>query len=376
MATGHYVKRIGVNGDVSYQIVVEEDRDPITGKRRRHYKTVKGSKKSAEAAMRKMITEVENGGIAVASTMRLEDWLKQWLSMYLPNIEATTRVSYEEKVRNYIIPAMGKMALKSLKTENVQSWVNSMSARGLSPKTIRNAFNNLNAALKKACVLRMIPYNPCEGVELPKLQKYQASIYTTPDIHKALTAAAGTDMYVPVMLALTVGLRRGELLALRWEHVDFDASVIHVRDNMVKGEDGKPIIKAPKSKSGLRDISVGKNIIAALAAAKAEYDKNRTKPGFHDNGFVVCKTDGNPYKPDSMTQKWDRFMKAKNLSHIRLHDLRHSCATAMVEAGVDLKTVQQVMGHSDISVTMNIYTHCTPAMSRKAADTMDKTLFD
>lgn len=376
MATGHYVKRIGVNGDVSYQIVVEEDRDPISGKRRRHYKTVKGSKKSAEAAMRKMITEVENGGIAAASTMRVEDWLKQWLSMYLPNIEATTRVSYEEKVRNYIIPAMGKISLKSLKTENVQSWVNSMSARGLSPKTIRNAFNNLNAALKKACVLRMIPYNPCEGVELPKLQKYQASIYTTPDIHKALAAASGTDMYIPVMLALTVGLRRGELLALRWEHVDLDTGAIHIRENMVKGKEGKPIVKAPKTKTGLRDISIGKHIVAALTAAKEEYDQNKTKPGFHDKGFVVCKTDGNPYKPDSMTQKWDRFMKAKNLSHIRLHDLRHSCATAMVEAGVDLKTVQQVMGHSDISVTMNIYTHCTPAMSRKAADTMDKTLFD
>ena len=375
MATGHLRKRTGKNGAVSYQLIAEGERDSITGKRERRYKTISGTKRQAEATLRQMIADLEQGNVTTASAMRVKDWIQTWVTTYLPNIEETTRVGYEEKIKNYVIPELGHIPLKALKNSSVQNWVNGLSARGLSPKTIRNAYNNLNAAMKKAVVLRMIPHNPCEGVELPKLRKYQASVYDTADIHKALAVAEGTDMYIPVLLALTVGLRRGELLALRWHHVDFEDSVIYIRDTMVKGLNGVTITKLPKSEAGIRDISVGKNILAALAAAKEDHDRKKDEPGFCDGGFVVCQKNGKPYKPDSMTQKWNRFMKAKCLPHVRLHDLRHSCATAMIGAGVDPKTVQQVLGHSDVSVTMNIYAHCTPTMSKKAAETMDAVLF-
>lgn len=375
MATGHLRKRDGKNGAVSYQITAEGDRDPITGKRERRYKTIHGTKKQAEAALRQMITNLEQGNITTASAIKVKDWMKTWVTTYLPNIEESTRVGYKEKIKNYVTPELGHIQLKALKNSNVQDWLNTLSKRGLSPKTIRNAYNNLNAALEKAVVLRMIPYNPCKGVELPKLKKYHASVYDTADIHKTLAVAEGTDMYIPILLALIVGLRRGELLALRWDNVDFVTGVIHVRENMVKGEGGKPVIKAPKSEAGIRDIHIGANTLTALAAAKAAYDQKKASPGFHDGGFVVCQENGNPYKPDSMTQKWNRFMEAKGLPHVRLHDLRHSCATAMIGAGVDPKTVQQVLGHSDVSITMNIYAHCTSAMSKKAAETMDKVLF-
>ena len=375
MATGHLRKRVGKNGAVSYQITVETDCNPLTGERERHWKTVKGTKKQAEAVMRRMIDELEQGNVATPSAMKVQDWMTMWLGTYLPNIEETTRVGYEEKIKNHIVPELGHIQLKALKPTNVQTWINGLSKRGLSPKTIRNVFNNLNAAMKKAVTLRMIPHNPCEGVELPKLKKYQASVYDTADINKALTAAEGTDMYIPVLLALTVGLRRGELLALRWHHVNFEDGIIYIRDNLVKGLGGVAITKLPKSEAGIRDISIGKNILAALTAAKADYDQRKGESGFCDGGFVVCQKNGKPYKPDSMTQKWSRFMNAKSLPHVRLHDLRHSCATVMIGAGVDPKTVQQVLGHSDISVTMNIYAHCTPAMSRKAAEAMDAVIF-
>lgn len=375
MATGHLRKRVGKNGAVSYQITVETDCNPLTGERERRWKTVRGTKKQAEAVMRRMIDELEQGNVATPSAMKVQDWMTLWVGTYLPNIEETTRVGYEEKIKNYIVPELGHIQLKALKPTNVQSWINGLNKRGLSPKTIRNVFNNLNAAMKKAVVLRMIPNNPCEGAELPKLVKYQANIYDTPDMKKALSIAEGTDMYIPVLLALTVGLRRGELLALRWHHIDFETGVIHIRDNMVKGKDGKPVIKTPKSASGTRDIIVGSSVLSALSAAKEAYDKAKTSPGFHDDGFVVCQENGKHYMPDSMTQKWERFMTAKGLPHVRLHDLRHSCATAMISAGVDAVTVKDTLGHSDVTTTMKFYVHSTPAMNKRAADTMDKVIF-
>lgn len=372
MATGHLRKRTGTNGDTSYQLIVEGERDPMTGKRERHYKTVKGTKKSAEATLRKMIADVESGGIAVASAMKVEDWMEQWLRLYLPNIEATTRASYEEKTRNYIVPVLGKITLKSLKTENIQSWVNGMSAKGLSPKTIRNAFNNLNAALKKACVLRMIPYNPCEGAELPKLKRYQGEVFDTTAIADALEKAKGTDMYLIILLLAMVGLRRGELLALKWKHVDFASKTLRVEENMVLA-DGAIITKAPKSSAGARTVRVGDEVIVALKEAKADYFRDRTEmgAGFHDNGYIIRKKNGDSYRPDSITQKWERFLEKNGLPHIRLHDLRHSNATALIQAGVSPKVVQQRLGHADINITLNTYTHVLPSMDEEAAATLD-----
>jgi len=376
MATGHIRKRVGKTGAVSYQLIVESERDPLTGKRERSYKTVNGTKKQAEATLRKMIAEVENGGIITASAEKLGDWLHEWLKLYLPNIEETTRVGYREKIDGYIIPKLGDIKLKSLNTPTIQAWVNELKDDGkLAPKTIRNAFLNLKAALNKAVILKMIPSNPCFGVELPKLNRYKAEIYSGDEISKVIDAAEGTEMYLPVLLEIAVGFRRGELLALKWDAVDFDNRIIHVRENRVNG-DGKVQVKAPKSSAGVRDITVGSNIISELKKAHKEYLENKLKlgAGFTDSNLVICQKNGKPFAPDSMTQKWLRFTKSHNLKHIRFHDLRHTCATAMLEAGIDPKTVQSRLGHANISITMDVYGHCTKAMDKKAADKIDEII--
>lgn len=375
MAAGHIDPRKNKDGSISYQLVVEVERDPLTGKRRRYYKTVRGTKKEANAALRKLITDCESGGVAAPSAMKIEDWMAQWLSLYLPNIEPTTRDSYEEKIRNYIIPGLGKIQLKSLKTENIQRWVNDLSTRGLSPKTIRNAYNNLNAALKKACVLRMIPYNPCDGVELPKLEHYEAKIYDADDINIALEKAKGTDMYLIIFLLAMVGLRRGELLGLKWEKIDLEKRKLYVLESRVLAK-GETVTKSPKTKAGIRTITLGAEVVAELKTAKMEYFKDRTELGaaFHDHGYVIRKKNGDPYRPDSITQKWERFLEKNNLPKIRLHDLRHSNATMLAAAKVNQVTIQKRLGHSDITTTMRYYTHMLPAMDADAADTLDEMI--
>ena len=370
MASGYLRERKNKNGSRSWQIVIEDERDPVTGKRTRHYKTVNGTKKQAEALKLKMMAEIDSGGIVTASAMKTGDWMREWLKLYLPNIEATTRDSYRDKIENYIEPILGNIPLKALKTSNVQSWVNELAQRKLAPKTIRNAYNNLNAAMKKAVLLQMIPHNPCNGAELPKMKRYQAQVYTSAELNALLTAAKDTDFHLAIAIMSATGIRRGELLALKWENVDIANRVIHIKENMVQA--GTEILeKSPKSDSGLRDISIGGKLATLLSEAKMQYFVDMAEPGFRDLGYVIHKHNGTPYRPDSMTQKWNRFLKMHNLRYIRLHDLRHTHATLLLQSGVNVKTVQDRLGHSDVTITLNTYAHVTSDMAQEAANKID-----
>ena len=371
MASGNIVERIRKSGKISYEITVEGERDPLTGKRNRVFRTVKGSEKEARKIMHRLINDMEQNKIVKKNHKTVEEWMTEWINLYLPNVEETTRVGYKTKLRCYIKPALGDILIYSLRADHVQKMVNDMQSRGLSPKNIRDTFNNINAAMKKAVVLRYIPFNPCEGVVLPKLKKYRAKVYDNQMIHTLLNTASGTDMYLPVLLGVTVGLRRGEMLALRWDDIEFKTNTIKVRNNMVNGENGI-IIKAPKSEAGIRDIKVGDEVMADLKKARLKYMEDAlTSPIFQNLNFVIRQEDGSPLHPDSMTRKWSRFLKDNDLPHIRLHDLRHSNATALIQAGVNPRVVQQRLGHSDVNITLNTYTHVLPEMDIDAAAKLD-----
>lgn len=375
MATGHLRKRINKNGSISYQLVVESERDPLNGKRERKFKTVNGTKKQAEAELRKMISDLETGNISAPSAIKLSSWMDTWLSTYLPNIEQTTKDGYEEKVKLYIKPELGHIPLKALKNTDVQLWINKLTQKGLSPKTIRNAYNNLNAALNKAVVLRMIPHNPCEGTVLPKLQHYQAQVYAPATIQQALAAADNMADYLIVLLGATLGLRRGEMAALQWNDVDFSKGIVSITQNRVHVKNSV-VQKAPKSKAGNRIIKAGPDVLSALRNAKSTYDDAvANTPGFKNMGFVLCKENGEPFHPDSITQRWERFVAKHNLPSIRLHDLRHSNATALIAAGVSPKVVQHRLGHANVNITLNTYTHVLPSMDEDAAEKLDNALF-
>ena len=337
------------------------------------HKTIKGTKKQAEATMRQMISEAENGGIVCSSVLCLKDWLEQWLKAYKPNIEDTTRSGYQEKISEYINPKLGHMPLATLQPLTIQTFFNDLTSQGLAPKTIRNTFNILNPALKKAVELRMLNYNPCCGVVLPKLVKYQPNIYDTTQINDVLKKAKGTDMYLIAVLEFSLGIRRGELCALKWEHVDLENQKVTICENRVNDKKGKVITKSPKSEAGKRVISIGTDVVSVLQKAKDTYIQDKTKLGnkFQDFGYVVRKRDGTPFQPDSLTQKWRRFLEKNNFPLIRLHDSRHSNATALIQSGVSAKVVQQRLGHSDVKLTLDTYTHVLPSMDMEAANILN-----
>ena len=370
--TGSVRTKRGKNGEVSYQIVIEGERDPVTGKRMRSYQTVHCKKREAIRLMNQIVAEKNAGTYFKASHLLLRDWLEQWYRDYCTgHLEKTTLASYRDKIDHYINPVLGNIPLGKLTGQDVQQWVNQISRKSpasgnpISPKSVRNVLLVLRPALDRAVDLHFIQENPAARVVLPKRERFHPKVYADADIRKMLIAAHGTDLYFPLMLALFTGMRRGELIALRWQDVDFQGKKLYVRHSIVSVQ-GVPEMKGPKTESGKREIALSDRIIDLL---KEQFDR------FPRSEYVVCQKNGQPFSPDAFSRKFQRFLSRNHLPHFRLHDLRHASATLMIEHGVDIKTVQSRLGHSDISTTLNIYSHMTEQMNRNAADKLDEVLF-
>ena len=371
MVTGHIRKRTTKGGKVSYQIILETDRDPVTGQRQRMYQTVNGTKKEAEALLNKLKYQSQNGGVIVQqSALKLSDWLDDWLRLYNANLSPTTITGYRYQIDNRIKLYLGKTPLKTLNSNQIQAWVNNLSQQGFSGKTVKNTFLNLSAALDKAEELQMIEHNPCKHIVLPSVKKYNAQVYTVAEVQRILKLAQGTDMYFLLTIEFYLGLRKGEVSELKWSDIDLKVGVVHIARSRVETDEGI-IVKSTKSEAGIRDIPLSPKVLTVFKDQYAEYLKKIGKNGFVNSDYVICKSNGAPFVPSSITQRWDRFCEQHKLRKIRFHDLRHTCATLMIANGVDPKTVQAWLGHSDIQVTLNTYAHCLPSMKQAAGDKMD-----
>lgn len=373
--TGHVRKRNTKSGITTYQIIVEEEAEFSTGKRKRYYKTIKGGKKQAEKAMRDFISEIENKTFVKDSKITVKDFMNQWLDLYVKNqLSPTTVQHYVDQTEKYIIPQFGHLYLQQLRNIDIQKWIFSLqeasplTGKPLSPKTIKNIMLNLSAAMKKAVMLELIPKNPCDNITMPKLQKFQPDVYSMEEVEKMLNCAKNTDLYLPLMIEICIGLRRGELLALKWHHIDFDNGYLSVEENLVTVENER-ITKAPKTKSGRRSIQIPQTLIDLLKDTK---EQRRARA----NDYIICQPDGSPYKSDSFSMKFRRFLKANDLKHIRFHDLRHINATIMLSLGISPKVAQERLGHSSYQITMDIYSHVLKKVEKEAADKINSALFD
>lgn len=177
-------------------------------------------------------------------------------------------------------------------------------------------------------------------------------------------------MYIIAVLELYLGIRRGEMNALRWDDVDFEKGVVHItRSRSMAGN--KKVTKTPKTKSGIREIYLGDVATEFLKDEYERYCQDKKKAGFIDSGFIIHKKDGTQYSPDSLTQKQIRFRRKHGLKEVKFHGLRHTCATMMIAQNIDSKTVQARIGHADIRTTLNTYVHCLPSMNKSAGDKLD-----
>jgi integrase len=301
----------------------------------------------------------------------LTDWLENTVK---PKNKQLTYRSYEWIIRTHLIPHLGRVPLAKLTPQRLQAFVNERHASGLSAATVKHLNATLRAALSLAQRWQLVHQNAAKLVTLPRIVRYQAKSLTPAQAKQFLVSLAGHRNEALFTVALTMGLRRGELLALRWSDIDLKNAKLEVRHSLerVKGEGLR--LSEPKSNKAKRELRIPQICLSSLASHKMAQAKQREWAGsnWQDNDFVFTTNIGTPIHPDDLSRELPAALAAAKLPRVRLHDLRHSCATLLLSLGVHRKLVQETLGHSTFQLTMDTYSHMIPALRNEVADRMDE----
>jgi len=379
---GHIRKRKTSNG-YTWQIIIEAGFES-EGKRKRIYKTVNGTKKEAEKVLTMMLTELNKGTLIEPSRLTVQEYLREWVKTYVePNLAPTSLDGYRVNIERHIIPSIGHLKLQDLTPLHLQRLYKERLERGrvdgkggLSAKSVLYIHRNLHEALDHATRMQLVPKNVAALVTLPKVKQYRPTVYDEEQLRLLIKAAKDADIEIPITLAVSLGLRRGELLGLRWENVDLEKRTITVSDNLVPTSKGN-ITKAPKSENSRRTIDMPEGLVEILRKHRLKQAEWRLMlgPMYRDEGYVCCQQDGSCWAPSYFSKKFADFLRKHNLPHCRLHDLRHSNATLMLKHGVPAKVASQRLGHSGIGITLDLYSHVLSDMQKDAAERIDMGIF-
>lgn len=327
-----------------------------------------------------------------SSKMKLAQWLPHWLDTYVvTQIRQSTRVSYDTFIQRHIIPMLGNVTLARLTAQRIQEFYNHKLEKGrldgkggISPKTLRNLHNMLHKSLEQAVRLQLIPVNPCDAVCLPPRQKRDVRYLSVDEQKRLQDAVRDERLGCTVILDLFTGLRLGELLGLKWENIDLNAGYLRVCQtvNRLKSFDSAAstktqiVVGEPKTKSSKRTISLLDHVVVLLQEHKTRQDaeKEQSFGAYQDNGFVFCNELGQPLDPRSFADFFKRMLKKAGIADINFHGLRHTFATRALEKGIPAKTVSDLLGHSSIVITMDLYTHVTDNVKKEAIEKLKDLL--
>ncbi len=349
----------------------------IAGKRKR--KCLYGHSRAEVAAMlNKEQHNRSNGGPVIIGRRTVGQFMKEWLdSIKPPVVRPRTYQSYELLNRLHVEPAIGHIQLNKLEPQTIQAMLNQKSREGLAPQTVRHIRTVLRRALHVANRYRYIPYNPATLVELPKPERPEIKPLTEDQARQLLDAAKGSRIEALLVVALRLGLRRGELLGLQWSDVDLDGRTLNVV-RAIQRIPGQPLTAAPlKTRGSRRNIALPDEVVRTLRAHRVRQAEQRLAAGaeWSDQGLTFPNTVGKPQEPRKIDAIFKRLLKTAKLpGSIRFHDLRHTCATLLLEKDADLYEVSRLLGHSTIGITANVYGHITEGMKRELADKMDSIL--
>ena len=372
----------------SWTVVVDLPRDPVTNKRRQKSITVKGTKKDAERELARLINEIESGGLCINSEkITVAEYLKRWLGFIKQSIAPSTYRCYNVAVEQHIVPILGNLQLSKLQPIHIQEYYSKdlgggrkdnkkTVTRELSPTNVAMHHRILHRALKQAVKWQLIPKNPADAVEPPKPNKKELVIPSEEEIKMLLESFKDTVYFLPLFLAITTGMRMGEILGLTWNDVDLKKGVLHVRQILYQRTPGHPIFKQPKTAKSKRSIDLPVTALKVLKEHKKEALKHRLAAGnaYCDYNLVCCLPDGKPINPPTLGSIFRTKARKMNL-YISFHDLRHIHASYLLKQNVHPKIVSERLGHSQISITQDLYSHVMPGMQKEAARQIDELLF-
>jgi integrase len=304
--------------------------------------------------------------------MTVGDWLGLWTQSVRAEVSPKTHERYAEIVRCYLIPALGSTQLQRLTPSDIQKGYNGFD-RNPSPRTRRHIHRILKSALARAVEQQALTRNPADALKrLPKVERQPITVLTVEQSTRLLQAIRHTTTYWPVLIALATGMRRGEILALRWKNVDLDAGVVHVVESLEQTKAGIRF-KSTKTEKA-RAVTLPGFALKELRRWKREQAEDLLKLGVRQSQetLVCARQDGGPKIPQSLTHRFIFLVRDAGVPKVRFHDLRHSHATQMLLAGVHPKIVQERLGHSTITVTMDLYSHVSETMQSDAAARLDQ----
>ncbi len=375
---GHIRKR----GKTSWAIVLDLGRD-AAGKRRQKWHSVKGTRKDAEREVARLVNEMNNGAYIEPSRMKVDEYLERWLKEYAePRVSPKTYERYAAIVRQNIVPAIGNYALSKLNPLHIQSFYTEALSSGrksrrggLSAQTVVHFHRVLRKALDQAIKWQLLARNPADAVEPPKVPRQQMRALNENEAAALIRLVKGGRLHLPVFIAVTTGLRRGEILALRWEDLDLELGQVVVCRSLEQTKNGLRF-KSPKTERGRRMVTLPGITLAELKSHKATQAQDRLAlgPAYEDHGLVCPRIDGSPWPPDAFSTAFADLIRKSDLPHVRFHDLRHSHATQLLRQGVHPKVVSERLGHSNIGITLDTYSHVLPGMQEQASALVDAAM--
>ena len=340
----------------------------------------KGNKRKAEAFLREKIAEYERMEGIVQTDILFADYIRHWLTHIARKVDEVTMQGYKTLADGHILPYFDqkKVPVRSLDHTMVQRYMDEKYQNGrldgkggLSPRSLRLHKNIISQALDLAVQSKLIPANPCQFVELPQNVRYESTFYNAKQLQDLFKAFQGDELLPLVKITALYGLRRSELLGLQWDSIDFERKTMTIRHTVSKVTE---VVAKDKTKnaSSRRSFPLTAEAEAIFRRAKELEQQNRAAFGreYQENSYIFKWPDGHPYSPDYISHHFAKVLKKHGLPHIRFHELRHSCASMLLDMGFTLKDVQEWLGHSDIKMTANIYAHLDTARKSSIADSL------
>jgi len=369
-------------GKISWRVKFEAgERDPTTGKRRTRFVTVRGTKKDAQRELIRLLAEVDNGTAVDPSRTTIAEYLRGWFDND-NQLSPKTLERYRQLAEQQIIPHLGATLLQKLRPMQVNDWHTVLLKAGgkdgkpLSARTVGHAHRVLHRGFERALSLEVVARNPAGAVPPPKPDATEIEILSADQIAVVMSRLSDHPLYPVAALALGSGMRRGELCGLSWGALDLDFGTIRVERSLEETARGLRF-KPPKTRHGYRTISLAATTIEVLRAHRRQQLEYRLllglgRPGSDDLVFTL--PDGTLWPPDKLSRDWGNAVRDRGLPRVMFHALRHSHASALIAANVDIVTVSRRLGHGSPEITLRVYAHLFNKTDAAAAQAIEAAL--
>jgi integrase len=334
------------------------------------------SQRECREWLKETLAQVDDGLTAEGANEMLSTFLERWLVIIADSLRPSTVRAYTNSVRKYIMPGIGRRRMKDLRPDHIQQLYAKCKRAGAKEGTLKAIHVALHCALNSALRCGALKRNPADVVNKPRVHHREMKTLTLDQVQVLLDATREHELGTLLHLAISTGLRQGELLGLRWSDLDWKTGVLQVQRQLQRVAGQGLQFMEPKTSAGRRSVVLGRELLARLGEHRKRQMEYRLIAGarWQESGLIFPSTIGTPMDARDLLRNFKAVLAAAGLPEVRFHDLRHTAATLMLQQGVPFKVVQESLGHARSSLTLDVYSHVVPAMQQDAADRMEAAL--